>query len=130
MRTTQVSAFIENRPDPLLYLLNVLAEAQVNLVAHNIVDASDFGIVHVIVDNPDKAIRAIRDAGMTCSATTVLEIAVSNEPGSLVDDVLIPLADRGVNIEYSYAFSSPTSGNASVVLKVSDLDRAEEALNQ
>jgi len=130
MRTTQVSAFIENRPGRLLYLLNVLAEAQVNLVAHNIVDASDFGIVHVIVDNPDKAIRAIRDAGMTCSATTVLEIAVSNEPGSLVDDVLIPLADRGVNIEYSYAFSSPTSGNASVVLKVSDLDRAEEALNQ
>jgi len=128
MRIRQVSAFIENSPGRLLYLLNVLTEADVNLIAHNIVDASDFGIVRLLVDDPDRAAAVIRDSGMTCTITTVLQIAVPDRPGAFVDRVLRPLAQQGVNIEYSYTYSSPTPGQAQVVLKVDDLDRGEAAL--
>jgi hypothetical protein len=126
MKITQVSAFLENRPGRLLYLLNVLADAEVNLVAHNIVDASDFGIIHLIVDDPQKAVKAIRGAGLTCSTTTVIETTVADEPGAFVAHVLRPLAQSQVNIEYSYAYSC--SGTARIVLKVDDVDLAEGVL--
>jgi hypothetical protein len=126
MRTTQVSAFLENRPGRLLYLLNILAEAGVNLFAHNIVDASDFGIIHLLVDSPQKAIEAIRGAGLTCSTTQVLVVQVPNAPGAFVERVLQPLAAAGVNIEYSYAYGC--GGTANIVLKVDDLEGGERAL--
>ncbi len=128
MQVTQVSAFLENRPGRLLYLLNVLAEAKINLIAHNIVDASDFGIVHLLVDNPQRAIEAIRAAGVTCSATSVLEVTVPDEPGAFVNRILKPLADARINIEYSYAYSAPGSGEARIVLKVDDIVRGEKVL--
>ena len=128
MRTRQVSAFLENSPGRLLYLLNVLAEASVNLTAHNIVDASDFGIVHLLVDDPENAAQAIRDAGMTCSNTTVLQVSVPDEPGAFAEHVLRPLAEANVNIEYSYTYNSPCEGEARIVIKVDDLERGEAAL--
>ncbi len=128
MRVTQVSAFLENRPGRLLYLLNIIAEAGVNLLAHNIVDASDFGIIHLLVDRPSAALEAIRDAGITCSSTAVLEVSMPDEPGAFVRRVLQPLASAGVNIEYSYLYSAPSSGEARVVLKVDDIEAGERAL--
>ena len=130
MRVTQVSAFLENRPGRLLFLLNVLAKGDINLVAHNIVDASDFGIVHLLVDKPESALKEIRDVGITCSTTVVLQVAVPDEPGAFVTRVLEPLADAGVNIEYSYAFSAVCEGSAQIVVKVDDLDAGEAALEQ
>jgi hypothetical protein len=130
MQITQVSAFLENRPGRLLRLLNVLAEADVNLIAHNIVDASDFGIVHFITDDPARTAAAVRAAGVTCSTTTVLDVAVPNQPGGFVNYVLKPLAEAGVNIEYSYAFSVASADCARIVLKVDDAQRGETALSQ
>ncbi len=128
MKMTQVSAFLENRPGRLLYLLNVLAEAEINLMAHNIVDASDFGIVHMLVDKPERALEVIRDAGITCSATTILQVTVPDEPGAFVERVLKPLAEAKVNIEYSYAYSEACSGKARIVIKVDNLEKGEKIL--
>lgn len=128
MQITQVSAFLENRPGRLLHLLNVLADAGINLLAHDIVDASDFGIVHLITDEPERAAQVVRDAGITCSTTTVLEVAVPHEPGAFVDRVLKPLAEANVNIEYSYAFSAPAFDQAHIVIKVDNTAKGEAAL--
>ena len=128
MRTRQVSAFLENAPGRLLDLLNTLAEAGVNLIAHNIVDASDFGIVHLLVDEPERAAQVIRDAGLTCSTTTVLDVTVPDAPGAFAEQVLKPLAAARVNIEYSYTFNAPCAGQARIVLKVDDIARGEQAL--
>ena len=135
MRVTQVSAFLENRPGRLLHLLNVLAEAKVNVLAHDIVDASDFGIAHLVVDDPKLAVAAISSAGLTATITSVLVVDVPNEPGAFVNYVLRPLAEAGVNIQYSYAFAAQAGAGANkpvrssrVVLKVDDAAKAERAL--
>ena len=128
MRRKQVSAFLENRPGRLLYLFDLLADAGLNVVAHNIVDASDFGIVHLLLDQPDKALQVLRDAGMTCSATEVIEVAIPDEPGAFVNRILRPLAKAEINIEYSYAYSAGCADQAHSVLKVGGIDRAEEVL--
>ena len=138
MRVLQVSAFLENRPGRLLRLLSILAEAKVNLLAHEIVDASDFGIVHLVADDPKRAVQAIEAAGITCTTTTVLVVDVPNRPGAFVESVLKPLAEAGVNVAYSYVFSGVAAGNGQpcppegaplrIVLKVDRIDRAEKAL--
>jgi hypothetical protein len=135
VRATQVSAFLENRPGRLLHLLNVLAEAKVNVQAHDIVEAPDFGIVHLIVDDPRLAVAAVSAAGLTATTTPVLVVDLPNEPGAFVNYVLKPLAEAGVNIQYSYAFAALASAGADdrgpasrVVLKVDDAARAEKAL--
>ena len=128
MKATQVSAFLENRPGRLLHLLSILAEANVNIRAHNIVDASDFGIVHLLTDDPERAMTVIREQGITCSDATVLQVEVPDEPGAFVEQVLRPLADANINIEYSYTYSTPSSGQAAVVLKVDDTEAGEKVL--
>ena len=129
MRTQQVSAFLENRPGRLLYLFSTVAAAGINVLAHNLVDASDFGIVHLLLDNPQGGLQAIQKAGLTASSTIVLQLTVPDEPGALVTRILEPLAKAGVNIEYSYAYAERCSGEARTVFKVDDLDKAEEVLD-
>ena len=130
MQITQVSAFLENRPGRLLYLLNVLSDAQVNIIAHNIVDASDFGIVHLLVSDPKQALAAMRAAGLTCSSSEVLVVTVPDEPGAFVRKILMPLAQSNVNIEYSYAYAVQETHEARIVFKLSDLTKGKKILAQ
>lgn len=128
MRVTQISVFLENRPGRLLRVLQVLAGAKVNLQALSVADTSDFGVVRVIVDNSDAAVAALRADSLTVSRTEVLCAEIPDEPGGLANAVVGPLAEAGVNVEYVYAYSQRLGQRAIVVLKVSDLEKAERAL--
>lgn len=128
MQVTQISVFLENRPGRLGHLLRVLSAAQVNLAALSVADSADFGIARVIVDNVEAAVAAIREAGMTAATTPVLRVEIPDIPGGLVDAVIEPLSQAGVNIQYTYAYSERAAGKAVVVLKVDDLEKAQQAL--
>ena len=128
MRVTQISVFLENQPGRLAYLLNVLSEAQVNLQALSVADSADFGIVRLIVADADAAKRVIQGADLTAATTEVLRVEIHDVPGGLARSVVEPLADAGVNIEYTYAYSERAPGKAVVVLKVDDLEKAEQVL--
>ena len=82
----------------------------------------------LLVDQPQRALQVLRDAGITCTATQVLEVTVPDEPGAFVNRILKPLAAANVNIEYSYAYSAACAGQARSVLKVDNLEKAEKAL--
>jgi hypothetical protein len=128
MNVTQISVFMENRPGRLAYLLQIFSDAQVNLRALSVADSADFGIARVIVDDVDAAIQVIHAAGMTAVTTEVLRAEIPDVPGGLAKAVIEPLADAGVNIQYSYAFSERPSTKAVVVLKVDDLEKAKQVL--
>ena len=128
MKATQISVFLENRPGRLLQLLQVFARASVNLQALSVADTADFGIARVMVDDVPAAVQAIQQAGLTAATTEVLRVEVPDEPGGLAKAVIEPLAEAGVNVEYVYAYSQRAGDKAVVVLKVDDLDKAEEAL--
>jgi hypothetical protein len=65
---------------------------------------------------------------MTCSATQVLQVTVPDEPGAFVNQVLKPLAAAGINIEYSYTYSTGCVGEARIVVKVDDVAGGAKAL--
>lgn len=130
MRVTQISVFMENRPGRLLRVLQVLAAAKVNLQALSVADTSDFGVVRVIVDETEAAVTALRADGLTTSRTEVLCAEIPDEPGGLANAIVAPLAAAGVNVEYVYAYSQRLSQHAVVVMKVNDLEKAEQALGK
>jgi len=88
-----------------------------------VADTSDFGIVRLIVDEPHKVREILKEAGFTVRLTPVLAVKVGDKPGELLKHVKV-LSEVGINLEYIYAFSEPSTKETSVVLKVDDVNAA------
>lgn len=124
----QISVFLENRPGTLAEVLSVLDEHNINLRAMSVADTADFGILRLVVNEPDKVEQALKGASLAVKTTPVLAMKVSDKPGGLLTEVK-KLTAAGINIEYVYAFAAPAADEARVVLKVDDLAKAEKILN-
>ena len=127
MSIRQISVFVENKQGRLAEITEILAGAGINLRAVSIADTSDFGILRLIVDKPDAAEKALKDAGLTMSVTPVLALSLDDTPGSFAGAVRI-LADNDISIEYMYAFNTGLGGKASIIVRVNDNEQAVKAL--
>ena len=130
MKIRQVSCFVENQPGRLEALLEALKAENVNIRALCVAETSEYGIMRMVLSDSVKGVDALRKAGFTVKETVVLQKDIPDQPGGLLDAVAKPLAKAGINLEYFYAFVDPTPGKASIVLKVSDPDRAEKIISQ
>lgn len=124
----QLSVFVENQPGKLAEVLGVLHTHSINIRAMAVADTADFGILRIIVNEPEKVQHILRGAGFTVKATPVLSIVLTDQPGSLFEQIS-KLSSAGVNVEYVYAFAATSSESARVVLKVDNLDLAERLIN-
>ena len=127
MALKQISVFVANETGSLGKLVNVLAEAGVDMRAMSIADTQEFGIMRMIVKGNTKACAALREAGYLVNVCHVTAVEIPDEPGGLAKVVSI-LAGRGVNIEYTYAFTTRSHGKACVVFRVEDNEVAEGIL--
>ncbi len=118
----QISIFLENAAGRLAEVTRVLKDGGVNLRAIMIADTADFGILRIIADDPDKALRILGDAKFTVKTTEVLSVTVKDSVGSLAD-VLALFEKNGINIEYLYAALEKIGETAVVIFKVEDLKK-------
>ena len=129
MTVKQISVFLENRPGALAEFTKILEMSSIDLRALSLAESEDFGIVRVIVDDPYKTIRILKDEGYVCSITKVIAVEIADKPGSLVK-MLNVLGDNNVNLEYSYAFLAKKANSAFMILRVADNDKAIKVLTQ
>lgn len=61
MRVKQISIFLENKKGRLWKALSTLAEAGINLRALSLADTSEFGILRLIVPEPEHAAAVLED---------------------------------------------------------------------
>jgi hypothetical protein len=127
VRIAQISVFLENEAGRLASVTRILGGAEVNIRALSIADTADFGILRLIVDDPERAVAILRGAGLTVSLTDVIAVETTDRPGGLAQ-VLDALAAAAVNIEYMYAFVTQSAEGAVVVFRVDQLDEAIRAL--
>lgn len=127
MAISQISVFVENRPGRLADITAVLAKNSIDIRALSVADTSDYGILRLIVNDPKSAVEALRSEEMTASATQVLGIIIPDEPGGLARAIKV-LSDAQISVEYAYAFITPSVGNAYVIIRVEDNDKASEIL--
>lgn len=127
MAVKQISVFLENRSGRLYDLCDELGKAGINMRALSIGEAADFGVIRMIVNDPDAAIAKLKAAGFTAKATDVLAVEIPDVPGGLAR-VLGALKDKGINIEYAYAFVGTSGDKAMVSMRVEDTAAAEAVL--
>jgi len=129
MKVEQVSIFLENRAGRLAEVTGVLAEAGINIRALSLADTSEFGILRLIVTDTEKARKVLKDNGFTVGRTTVVAVEVKDEPGGL-HNILTMLSQKGINVEYMYAFVQQSGKNAIIIFRFDKTDQAIEALKQ
>ncbi|OQB15754.1 MAG: hypothetical protein BWY15_00467 [Firmicutes bacterium ADurb.Bin193] len=129
MLIKQISIFIENKSGRLADITKLLGENGVNILALSIADTTDFGILRLIVSNPDAAEQLVKDYGLTAKATEVIGISIPHVPGGLASALAV-LNEHNIGIEYMYAFVTRSADNAMVILKVGDNYEAIKVLAQ
>lgn len=121
----QLSVFLENREGRLDDVLQVLADNGVNIVALSLADTSDYGMLRMIVSQPEKGRDALKSAGITAMLTDVVALRVPHATGSL-SKAMHQLVEGEVNVEYMYAFAN--GSDAAAVLKSDSPQKVVEIL--
>jgi len=121
MKIKQVSVFLENKSGRLNEVATVLGDAGVNISAFTVADTSDFGVLRLIVNNPDKACQVLKEKQFSVRTTDVVLVKSSNTPGALARMLNI-LSSEGIFIEYLYAFSM-NDNMAVIVIRPSDIEK-------
>lgn len=129
MLVKQISVFLENKSGRLAEVTKILGSKGIDISALSIADTTDFGILRLIVNDPEKAEKVLKEAGFTVSCTSVIAIAVADEPGGLAAALQV-LEKEEIGIEYMYAFVGKTSNEALVILRVEEPDKAVEVLTK
>ncbi|MEG2866104.1 MAG: amino acid-binding protein [Mucinivorans sp.] len=119
MKITQLSVFLENRSGRLNEITHILSSAGVNLDAFCLAEANDFGILRMVVSDAERAKSVLREHNIAARTTEVICLECPNEPGQM-GKILDRLAERGVFIEYMYAFSRGSVAN--VVIRPTDIE--------
>ena len=122
MNVKQLSVFIENKAGRVSEVTDVLGRSGVNIRGFSVSDTADYGIVRLVVNDPDAGKAALQGAGFTVKESEVVCINLPDQPGGLAA-VLKHVSDAGVNIEYVYSLISTY-----VVINVADIDRAVSLL--
>ena len=126
MAITQLSMFLNNQPGQLVEAVGAIAGAGSNIRAMSIAEANDFGILRTIVTEPERVYGLLKEKYLI-SRTQVVAARMDDRSGALYA-ILTVLNEANVNIEYMYAFTGTGPEEAYVVLRVNDVQAAEEML--
>lgn len=127
MLVKQISVFLENKPGRLSEAAEVLAKNGIDISALSLADTDEYGVLRMIVSDPDKAKNALGESGVICKVTDTLVVAIDDRPGGFSESLRI-LTDNGIEVKYMYACVSREQGKAIMVLSVADPAKADELI--
>lgn len=127
MLVKQISVFLENKPGRLSEAAEVLAKNGIDISALSLADTDEYGVLRMIVSDPDKAKNALGESGVICKVTDALFVAIDDRPGGFSESLRI-LTDNGIEVKYMYACVSREQGKAIMVLSVADPAKADELI--
>jgi hypothetical protein len=123
----QVSVFLPNEPGVLGKFTALLMKNEINIRALTVAETADYGILRIIVNNPDKCIDILRESNYLVSETEVLAFEVEDKPGGL-HRIATLMGDNDINIEYLY--STLTTETAIILMRVNNIDKASALLEK
>ena len=121
----QLSVFLENREGRLDEVLSVLAGNDINIVALSLADTAEYGMLRMIVSDPNRGKAVLKENGITSMLTDVVALRVPHETGSL-SRAMHQIVEGDVNIEYMYALAS--ADRRAMIVKASDGETAGKAV--
>lgn len=127
MAIKQLAVFVQNKKGTLVSVTDTLAKNNVNLRALSIAETADLGILRLIVNDNDTAVKALGAEGYLIKTIDVVGVKIGDAPGKLTEALAV-LDKADINVEYLYAFMTRTEKHAYVVLRVEDNNAAEKVL--
>ena len=121
MKIKQLSIFLQNRMGSLSKPLEVLTENEINIKAMCMADTSEFGILRLVVDNPEKGQEVLSENNFLVKITEIIGVEMNDTPGGLTT-VLKVIKDNGIDLEYLYAFTHDKVGKAILLLHADNID--------
>ena len=129
MIACQLSIIAENKPGGLSLVTAILRREKINIRAITIANAGDFGVVNVLVDDPERAYKVLLKEGLTVKQRAVIAVVIEDKPGGL-DGLIQLLAHENINVENAYGFVLESREKAVFVLDVTELEKAQEVLKK
>ena len=122
MTIHQISVFLENRAGQLAEITRILADAAIDMRAISIAETADYGVLRLIVDQPQKTTSTLLEHGFIVSMTPVVAVSVPDRPGGLAQ-VLRLLPGEGIDVEYMYSVFGQVDGLAHMIFRVADPEK-------
>lgn len=112
----QVSVFAENTKGALRKMTAVLAAANINIYSMLASDSAEFGIIRLVLTDPDRALTELKKAGYQCHIDKVIAVEMGDTPGSL-DAILKSLEEANVTLDYLYISYDRQASQPVVIFK-------------
>jgi hypothetical protein len=127
MLIKQISIFIPNKKGSLSQLTDILIAHNIDIRAIAVFDTAEFGILRIVVDDPDRAVEILNEEGVVAKVSKVIAVEPEDKPGSL-NEIFTILKDADINIDYIYSFIMRKKEMPFIVLKVDEQEKAVEVL--
>jgi len=127
MIISQLSVFLENKSGRVAEVLEVLGNSKIRITALSIADTSEFGILRLIVSDPEKAKSMLKEQHFTVNMSDVISVMAPDE-AKYYAKVLRILSDLDISVEYTYAYS--IGKKSIIILRCSDNVKAIKALKE
>lgn len=124
----QLSVFAENKPGRLAKVTGILGKEKINIRAITIATSDVFGVVNLLVDDPQRAVKALEKEGLTVSLRQVVAVLIEDRPGGL-DRLVQLLAKEGINVENAYGFVLESWKRAVFVIDVDQMEKTQRVLD-
>lgn len=127
MLMKQLSVFLENKKGTLADLTNILMQHKLDIRAMAVFDTSEFGILRIVVDDPEKALTVLHEEGYVAKMSKIIAIEPDDRPGSF-NEIFQLLNQHDINIEYVYSFVMRKRELPYIVIKVDNQQEAVDLL--
>lgn len=127
MYAKQLSIFIENKKGHLAALTNAISKRNIDIRAISVFDTNEFGILRLVVDNPEAALEAVRESGYAAKISDVLAAEIDDKPGAL-NEIFTLFDEEDINVEYIYSFVMRKGVAPLIIMKVDKIDEAANIL--
>ena len=117
----QVSVFAENTKGALRKMTSVLADANINIYTMLANDSAEFGIIRLIVTNPELAVSKLQEAGYQCHMDKVVAVEMGDTPGCL-DKILDSLRQANISIDYLYISYNRQASTPVAIFKTREME--------
>jgi len=129
VKVEQISIFVENKSGRLAEVTAILAKNGINIRALSLADTADFGILRLIVNDLEKTKGILKENGFTVGRNEVVAVEVPDRPGGLAG-ILGALQGKDINVEYMYAFVQKCEGNAVLIFRFDEIEKAIDTLHK
>ncbi len=127
MTINQISIFIENKFGKLADIFELLASEGIGVIATTVADTSEYGILRLIVSEPQKAYRILSEANVSVNLTSVFALELDDTTSSL-SNIIKAITQMGISVEYIYCFSN--RAQSMLILRTNNENATRDAIRR